>query len=227
MRILLVEDNRDTADSVTDALRQAAHTVDSVDMGKDGLMLAMKEDYDLIILDRGLPDLDGLSVAKALRNSGCKIPILFLTSLGSIASRVEGLEDGGGDDYIVKPFAMSELLARTNALGRRAPMLRDDEVFKCADLEVNITYRTVTRGGERIELNPVEYKLLEVLMRNKRRVVLRSSLLERVWGFNFDPKTSVVETHISRLRGKIDKPYKTQLIHTVRGSGYSLYEDGQ
>lgn len=224
MRILLVEDDSDTAQFVSAGLREATHTVDEVASGKDGLLLAMKEDYDVLILDRGLPDLDGLSIAKLLRSGGKKIPILFLTSLGSVKDRVEGLDEGG-DDYIVKPFAFSELLARTNALGRRAPMRSDHETLRCGDLEMNVTFRTVTRCGERIDLLPLEYKLLEVLLRNKRRVVLRTMLLERVWGFNFDPKTSVVETHISRLRAKIDKPYKSQLIHTVRGSGYSMYEE--
>lgn len=224
MRILLVEDDSDTAQFVSAGLREATHTVDSVASGKDGLLLAMKEDYDVLILDRGLPDLDGLSIAKLLRSGGKKIPILFLTSLGSVKDRVEGLDEGG-DDYIVKPFAFSELLARTNALGRRAPMRSEHETMRCGDLEMNVTFRTVTRCGERVDLLPLEYKLLEVLLRNKRRVVLRTMLLERVWGFNFDPKTSVVETHISRLRAKIDKPYKSQLIHTIRGSGYSMYEE--
>jgi len=224
VRILLVEDDSDTAQFVSAGLREATHTVDSVASGKDGLLLAMKEDYDVLILDRGLPDLDGLSIAKLLRSGGKKIPILFLTSLGSVKDRVEGLDEGG-DDYIVKPFAFSELLARTNALGRRAPMRSEHETLRCGDLEMNVTFRTVMRCGERVDLLPLEYKLLEVLLRNKRRVVLRTMLLERVWGFNFDPKTSVVETHISRLRAKIDKPYKSQLIHTIRGSGYSMYEE--
>ncbi|WP_045836371.1 response regulator transcription factor [Hyphomicrobium sp. 99] len=224
MHILLLEDDAETSEFVSSGLRQAAHTVDTIDRGRDGLMQAMNEEYDIIIVDRGLPDLDGLSVTKALRNGGCKVPILFLTSRGTINDRVEGLEHGG-DDYVVKPFAFSELLARINVLGRRGPIRSEHETLRCGDLEVNLDYRVVTRAGERIELHPLEFKLLEVLIRNKRRVVLRAMLLERVWGFNFEPKTSVVETHISRLRAKIDKPYRSQLIHTVRGSGYSLYEE--
>ena len=223
MRILIVEDDGEVADYISAGLTEACHTVDAVACGKDGLHLALNEDYDVLILDRILPDLDGLSVAKLLRNGGSNIPILFLSHLGTVSDRVEGL-DQGGDDYIVKPFAFSELLARVNALGRRAPLLSEHETLKCGDLEMNVPFRSVMRGGERIELLPLEFKLLEVLLRNKMRVVPRTILLERVWGFNFDPKTSVVETHISRLRTKIDKPFKSQLIHTVRGCGYSMHE---
>jgi two-component system OmpR family response regulator len=224
VRILLVEDDGEIAAFVGSGLREAAHTVDCVATGKDGLILATSEQYDVIILDRNLPDLDGLSVARVLRRGGCRVPILFMTALGSVKDRVDGLEEGG-DDYIVKPFALSELVARTNALGRRAPMRDDQDILRCGDLELNVQSRIAKRAGQRIELLPLEYKLLEVLMRNKQRVVLRSILLERVWGFNFEPKTSIVETHISRLRAKIDKPFKTQLIHTVRGSGYSISEE--
>ncbi|GFO82817.1 response regulator transcription factor [Methyloceanibacter sp.] len=224
MRILLVEDEYEDAKFISAGLTEAAHTVDTVSTGADGLILAMKDDYDVVILDRKLPDLDGLSIAKLLRSGGRKIPILFLTCLGSVKDRVEGLEEGG-DDYVVKPFAFSELLARVNALGRRPPMLSSHETLRCGDLEMNVTYRSVMRSGERIDLLPLEYKLLEALLRNMQRVVSKTMLLERVWGFNFDPKTSVVETHISRLRSKIDKPFKSQLIHTVRGSGYSIYEE--
>lgn len=224
MRILLVEDDAEVADFVTTGLKEASHTVDKVATGQDGLLLAMKETYDVLILDRKLPDVDGLSVAKLLRSGGRKVPILFLTCLSSVNDRVEALNEGG-DDYVIKPFAFSELLARVHALGRRPPMMEEVETLKCGDLELNVTFRTVTRHGERIELLPLEYKLLEILLRNKRRVLSRTMLLERVWGFNFDPKTSVVETHISRLRSKVDKPFNAQLIHTVRGSGYSMHEE--
>ncbi len=226
MRILLVEDDCELVEFVSGGLAEASHTVDSVGTGEEGLVLAMKEDYDVVILDRGLPGLDGLSLAKLLRSAGRQVPILFLSCLGSVSDRVEGLEEGG-DDYIAKPFAFSELLARVNALGRRPPILPGHETLKCGDLEMNVPFRNVMRGGKRIDLLPLEYKLLEVLLRNQRRVVPRTLLLERVWGFNFDPKTSVVETHISRLRSKIDKPFKSQLIHTVRGSGYSIHEHEQ
>lgn len=218
-----MEDDCELAEFVSVGLTEASHTVDSVASGEEGLVLAMKEDYDVVILDRGLPGLDGLSIAKFLRSSGRKVPILFLSCLGTVTDRVEGLEEGG-DDYLAKPFAFSELLARVHALGRRAPIMPEYEMLRCGDLEMNVTFRNVVRGGKRIDLLPLEYKLLEVLLRNKRRVVSRTLLLERVWGFNFDPKTSVVETHISRLRAKVDKPFKSQLIHTVRGSGYSIHE---
>lgn len=224
MRILLVEDDFEVAEFVSSGLTQASHTVDAVTSGEEGLFLAMKDDYNLIILDRKLPGLDGLSVARILRSSKRKAPILFLTCLGSVADRVEGLDEGG-DDYIAKPFAFSELLARVNALGRRAPIFDEYELLTCGDLEMNVAFHCVVRGGVRLELLPLEYKLLEVLLRNKRRIVPRALLLERVWGFNFDPKTSVVETHISRLRAKVDKPFKTQLIHTVRGSGYTIHDN--
>lgn len=223
MRILLVEDDCEVAEFVSAGLTQALHTVDSVRSGEEGLTLALSEDYNLVILDRKLPGLDGLSVAKLLRKERRKVPILFLSCLGSVTDRVEGLDEGG-DDYVAKPFAFSELLARVNALCRRPPTADEYETLTCGDLEMNLTYRSVVRCGRRIDLLPLEYKLLEVLLRNKRRVVPRTMLLERVWNFNFDPNSSVVETHISRLRAKIDKPFCSALIHTVRGSGYSIHE---
>lgn len=227
MRILLVEDDGELVDFVSAGLKEASHTVDSVASGEDGLLLAMQEDYDVVVLDRGLPGLDGLTLAKLLRGGGRKVPILFLSCLGSVPDRVEGLEEGGGDDYISKPFAFSELLARIHALGRRSAIVPENETLRCGDLEMHVGFRNVVRGGKRLDLLPLEYKLLEVLLRNKRRVVSRTLLLERVWGFNFDPKSSVVETHISRLRAKVDKPFDTQLIHTIRGSGYSMHDDQQ
>jgi two-component system OmpR family response regulator len=170
-----------------------------------------------------IPGLDGLSVARTLRSSGKNVAILFLTALGGINDRVQGL-DVGGDDYVVKPFAFSELLARVNALGRRAPFKCEREKLTAGDLEMDIANRVVTRSNRPINLLPRESMLLEVLLRNKGRVVLRTMILERVWGFRFEPKTSVVETHISRLRAKVDKPFSAPLIHTVRGSGYSIYD---
>jgi two-component system OmpR family response regulator len=221
MRVLLVEDDKETARFIAKGLVQAGHTIEMVSDGKDGLALAIRETYDIIILDRMLPGMDGLSLARTLRTAGSRVSILFLTSLGGVNDRVQGL-DVGGDDYLVKPFAFSELLARVNALGRRAPMRSDGDVLRAGDLELDVASRNVRRGHERIELQPKEFVLLEVLMRNKGRVVTRTMLLERVWGFHFDPKTSVVETHISRLRAKIDRPFAKPLIHTVRGSGYSI-----
>lgn len=221
MRVLVIEDDQETSSFVVRGLAQAGHTVDSVEDGRDGVLLGIQEQYDVVILDRMLPSLDGLSVAKALRSSGSNASILFLTALGGVNDRVQGL-DAGGDDYLVKPFAFSELLARVNALGRRAPIRSETEVLRSGDLEMNIATHTVTRGGDRVELLPREFHLLEVLLRNKGRIVTRAMLLERVWGLHFEPKTSVVETHISRLRARIDKPYLKPLIRTVRGSGYSI-----
>jgi len=221
MRLLLVEDDEETASFIHRGLTQAGHTVDVVNDGRDGVALAIQEDYDMIVLDRMLPGLDGLSVARSLRSAGRKTSIMFLTALGGVNDRVQGL-DVGGDDYLVKPFAMSELLARVNALARRPPMRDESGVLRAGDLEMDVEKRYVARAGERIDLHAREFVLLEVLLRNKGRVVTRNMLLERVWGFNFDPKSSIVETHISRLRAKIDRPFGDALIHTVRGSGYSI-----
>jgi two-component system, OmpR family, response regulator len=221
MRVLVVEDDPQTSSFVVRGLAQAGHAVDTAYDGKDGVLLGIQEHYDVVILDRMLPRLDGLSVAKVLRDSGSSASILFLTALGGVNDRVQGL-DAGGDDYLVKPFAFSELLARVNALGRRAPMRLAAEILRAADLEMNTATHAVTRGDDHIELLPREFALLEVLLRNQGRVVTRTMLLERVWGLHFEPKTSVVETHISRLRAKIDRPYLRPLIQTVRGSGYSI-----
>ena len=221
MRVLLIEDDRDTAAYITNGLEEEGHTVDHLSDGQDGVVQAVGEDYDIVILDRMLPGLDGLTIVKTLRGAGRKVPVIFLTALGGVDDRVDGL-DAGGDDYLVKPFAFSELLARVNALARRPQMKGEESQLKVADLEMDLISRKVTRGGQVIELQPREFRLLEILMRNKGRVVTRTMLLERVWSFHFDPKTSVVETHISRLRTKVDKPFDLELIHTVRGSGYSL-----
>ena len=221
MRVLLIEDDRDTAAYITNGLEEEGHTVDHLSDGQDGVVQAASEEYDIVILDRMLPGLDGLTLVKTLRGAGRKVPVIFLTALGGVDDRVDGL-DAGGDDYLVKPFAFSELLARVNALARRPQMKGEESQLKVADLEMDLITRKVTRGGQDIDLQPREFRLLEVLMRNKGRVVTRTMLLERVWSFHFDPKTSVVETHISRLRTKVDKPFDLELIHTVRGSGYSL-----
>jgi two-component system OmpR family response regulator len=183
----------------------------------------MSEAYDILIVDRMLPGLDGLSLVRALRAVGSKVPVLFLTSLGGVDDRVDGL-NVGGDDYLVKPFAFTELLARVNALARRPHMKEADTVLRVGDLEMDLIARTVKRGGGNIELQPREFRLLEVLMRNKGRVLTRTMLLERVWSFHFEPRTSIVETHISRLRTKIDRPFGKDLIHTIRGSGYTMHD---
>ena len=224
MRILVVEDDAETAAYVSNGLVEEGHTAETVADGRDGLTQAMDEVYDILVVDRMLPGLDGLSLVRALRAVGHKVPVIFLTSLGGVDDRVDGL-NVGGDDYLVKPFAFSELMARVNALARR-PHLRDAEtVLRVGDLEMDLIGRKVTRGPDVIDLQPREFRLLEVLMRNKGRVLTRTMLLERVWSFHFEPKTSVVETHISRLRTKIDRPYGSELIHTVRGSGYTMHDN--
>ena len=189
--------------------------------GREGLLLASGGGYDVMVIDRMLPGLDGLAIVKTIRATGTKAPVLLLTTLGGVDDRVEGLE-AGADDYLTKPFAFAELLARVNALARRPPMTEEVTVLRVADLELNLLKRTVTRGGKKIDLQSQEFRLLEYLMRNAGQVVTRTMLLENVWGFHFDPHTSVVETHVSRLRAKVDREFGEELIHTVRGSGYSL-----
>lgn len=225
MKILLIEDDLETAAYVANGLKEHGHTVDQAPNGRDGLFLAAGESYDVMVVDRMLPGLDGLGIVKTIRGAGVKTPVLFLTTLGGIDDRVEGLE-AGGDDYLVKPFAFAELLARVNALARRPPMSTVETTLRVADLEMDLRKRTVARAGRRIELQPQEFKLLEYLMRHADRVVTRTMLLENVWEFHFDPQTNVVETHISRLRGKVDRDFGAELIHTVRGSGYCLRAPG-
>jgi two-component system OmpR family response regulator len=223
MKLLLVEDDRETAAYLKRSLLEAGHVVDHAASGRDGLLLAAAEPYDVIVLDRMLPELDGLAILRTIRASGVKAPVLLLTALGGIDDRVEGLE-AGGDDYLVKPFAFAELLARVNALSRRPPPQDAPTILRVADLQLDLLKRTVTRGGQRIELQPREFQLLEYLLRNAGRVVTRRMLLESVWEFHFDPKTNIVETHMSRLRAKLDRGSDAELIHTVRGAGYILRE---
>jgi len=221
MKILLIEDDVETALYVANGLREQGHVVDAVADGRDGLLRAAGEAYEVMIVDRMLPGLDGLGIVKTLRGAGVKTPILLLTTMGGVRDRVEGLE-AGGDDYLIKPFAFAELLARVNALARRPPMADVATVLRVADLEMDLLKRTVTRQGRRIELQPQEFKLLEYLLRHAGRIVTRTMLLENVWEFHFDPTTNVVETHVSRLRGKIDRGFAVELLHTVRGAGYCL-----
>jgi two-component system OmpR family response regulator len=223
MKLLLVEDDRDTAAYVKRALTEAGHVVDLARAGREGLLLAAGEPYDVIVLDRMLPEVNGLAILRTLRASGVKTPVLLLTALGGIDDRVEGLE-AGGDDYLVKPFAFAELLARVNALARRPPAQDLQVVLTVGDIKLDRLKRVVTRGDERIDLQPREFQLLEYLMRHAGRVVTRTMLLESVWDFHFDPKTNIVETHMSRLRAKLDREDRPQLIHTVRGAGYCLRE---
>ena len=223
MKLLIVEDDKEAAGYLKRALSESGHAVDYAAAGRDGLMLAAGEAYDVIILDRMLPEIDGLAIVRTIRASGVKTPVLLLTALGGIDDRVEGLE-AGADDYLVKPFAFAELLARVNALARRPPTQEIRTELTAADLKLDLLKRTVTRGGRRIELQPREFQLLEYLLRHAGRVVTRTMLLESVWEFHFDPKTNIVETHMSRLRGKVDRDFPVELIHTVRGAGYILRE---
>ncbi len=223
MKILLIEDDPDTAGYVANGLRENSHLVEHAANGRDGLFLASGGGHDMMVIDRMLPGVDGLAIVKTIRVAGLKVPVLMLTNLGGINDRVEGLE-AGADDYLVKPFAFAELLARINALARRPPIAPAVPVLKVADLELDRLQRTVTRGGRLIEVQPQEFKLLEYLMRNAGQLVTRTMLLENVWDFHFDPRTSVVETHISRLRAKVDREFGVELIHTLRGSGYCIRE---
>ncbi len=222
VRLLLIEDDRRTADFIVRGMRESGHQCDLLADGGEGLVLASHEKFDVLIVDRMLPGLDGLALVKALRGVGNETPVLFLTAVAGVDDRVEGL-DAGADDYLVKPFAFSELLARVHALGRRPPTQSEVTKLRVHDLEMDLIRRRVDRQGVVIDLQPKEFELLELLMRSDGRVITRTMLLERVWGFHFDPRTSVVETHISRLRSKIDKPFDIPLLHTVRNVGYSLH----
>jgi two-component system OmpR family response regulator len=223
LKILIVEDDKEAAAYLKKALAEAGHTVDHASSGREGLFLAAGETYDVIILDRMLPEMDGLAILRTIRASGVKTPVLLLTALGGIDDRVDGLE-AGGDDYLVKPFAVAELLARVNALARRPPPQTVQTMLRVADLSLDMLTRTVTRAGARVDLQPREFQLLAYLMRHAGRVVTRTMLLESVWDFHFDPKTNIVDTHVSRLRAKVDRGHAQELIHTVRGAGYCLRE---
>jgi two-component system OmpR family response regulator len=221
MKILLAEDDHETADYIRKALISEGHSVDHVATGKDALIHATSQPSDMMIIDRMMPELDGLSLVKALRAAQVDTPILFLTALGGVDDRVEGLK-AGADDYLVKPFAFAELSARVQALARRPAMKGEETILQVGDLKMDLVRRTVTRAGTSIDLQPREFTLLEHLMRRTGRVQTRTMLLEAVWDFHFEPNTSVVETHISRLRAKIDKPFSSPLLHTIRGAGYTI-----
>jgi two-component system OmpR family response regulator len=222
MRILVIEDDVETAGYLRKGLNESGHVVDHAATGPDGLAMALADSYDALIVDRMLPGLDGLTLIKSLREQQLTTPVLILSALGQVNDRVRGLK-AGGDDYLIKPFAFSELLARLEALARRGGA--DDRVatkLKVADLEMDLLARIVRRGGRQIDLQPREFRLLEYLMRHAGHVVTRTMLLEGVWDYHFDPQTNVIDVHISRLRGKIDKGFSAPLLHTVRGAGYSL-----
>jgi len=221
MKTLIIEDDAETATFIAAGLQSRGHEPRLAVDGREGFELAAQETFDVIILDRMLPGLDGLSVVALLRGEGVSTPVLFLTNLSGLDDRVEGL-GAGGDDYLVKPFAFEELMARLIALARRPMLGASPTVLSAGDLEMDLVARTVRRGGEEIELQPREFRLLEFLLRNEGRLVTRKMLLEQVWEFLFDPQTNIVETHISRLRTKIDRGRGASLIHTIRGAGYLL-----
>jgi two-component system OmpR family response regulator len=224
MRVLVVEDDPEVSAYLLKGLKEQGHNVDKAADGKDGLLLANSEDYDVMIIDRMLPALDGLAIVKSVRAAGKDTPMLILSALGDVDDRVEGLR-AGGDDYLTKPFAFSELLARMDALVRRARQSPAGETtLRVADLELDQITRIVRRGGQTIDLQPREYRLLEYLMQAAGRVVTRTMLLEQVWDYYFDPQTNVIDVHISRLRGKIDKGFDNPLLQTVRGAGYMIRE---
>ncbi|WP_336366397.1 response regulator transcription factor [Marinobacter sp. C2H3] len=223
MRILVIEDDALTGPYIADGLRQEGHVVDLVSDGAEGLMAAAARKYDLLIVDRMLPGLEGTSIVRTLRGAKSPVPILILTALDGVSDRIDGL-NAGADDYLVKPFAFGELSARVAALGRRPPPSEMPSVLTAGDLEMDLLSRRVRRGGVDIDLLPREFSLLECLLRRKGRVQTRTMLLETVWELSFDPQTNVVETHISRLRAKVDKPFSRELIETVRGAGYRIRE---
>jgi two-component system OmpR family response regulator len=222
MRILLVEDDKDVAAFIVKGLREAGHVVEHADNGRDGLFLAASENFDAIILDRMLPGgIDGLRVVDTLRSQNNNTPVLILSALAEVDERIRGLK-AGGDDYLTKPFVFAELLARVEALTRRSRNEGPQTKLTVADLEMDLLSRTVKRAGKKIDLQPREFRLLEYLMRHAGQVVTRTMLLEGVWDYHFDPQTNVIDVHVSRLRQKIDKPFGTPLIHTIRNAGYML-----
>jgi two-component system, OmpR family, response regulator len=224
MRLLLIEDDAEQARFAVKGLRESGHAVDHAASGRDGLFMAVSEPYDLLIVDRLLPHMDGLTVITTLRASGNTTPVIILSALGQVDDRVRGLK-AGGDDYLVKPYALAELLARIDALLRRARdagTLASETRLVVEDLELDRLSRAITRAGQAIELKPQEYRLLEYLMQHAGQVVTRTMLLEGVWDYHFDPQTNVIDVHISRLRAKLEPPGSTPLIHTVRGAGYRL-----
>ena len=224
MRILVVEDDKDVAGFVAKGLREAGHVVEHADNGRDGLFMAASENFDAIVLDRMLPGgIDGLRLLETLRAQNNNTPVLFLSALAQVDDRVRGLK-AGGDDYLTKPFGFSELSARLENLMRRGKSKPVETQLSCGELQMDLLSRKVTRGGRTLELLPREQKLLEYLLRHKNRVVTRTMLLEEVWDYRFDPHTSLIDTHISRLRKKIDDGFAQPLLHTVRGSGYRLSE---
>jgi len=222
MHILLIEDDIQAAEYIIKGLNKHNYTCEHTASGGDGLALALQNTYALIIIDRMLPVMDGITIVKKLRESGLSKPVLFLSALGEVDERVIGLK-AGADDYLAKPFAMSELVARIEALTRRDNQKNQVSEYQVADLRLDLLSREVFRAGQKIDLQPREFKLLTYLMQHQDQVVTRMMLLENVWDYNFDPQTNIIDVHVSRLRTKIDKPFDTPLLHTVRGAGYRLH----
>lgn len=224
MRVLVIEDDRETANYLAKALGEAGHVADKAHDGEAGYELATAGEYDVLVVDRMLPKRDGLSLIADIRAAGNRVPVLILSALGDVDDRVTGLR-AGGDDYLGKPYSFSELLARVEVLGRRNTPKEAETVYRVADLELDRLARKVQRGGAPIILQPREFRLLEYLMKNAGTVVTRTMLLEKVWDYHFDPQTNVIDVHMSRLRAKIDKGFDRALLHTVRGSGYVMRDD--
>lgn len=224
MKLLVLEDDAATRDHLSRVLSAAGHTIDNCATGQEAIYLGTTNEYAVMILDRMVPGIEGLNALRALRAAGVRTPALFLTAKNGVEDRVEGLE-AGADDYLVKPFATSELLARINALARRPPIAEVVANLKVRDLEIDRIKRSVTRAGRSIDLQAQEFKLLEYLMLHAGEIVTRSMLLESVWSFHFDPGTNVIESHMSRLRAKVDRGFGYDLIQTVRGAGYRLRVD--
>ncbi len=221
MHILLIEDDSRVAQHVVKGLKDAGHLVDHRNDGRLGLLQAASERYDVIVLDRMLPSVDGLKILQTIRATGDMTPVLILSALGDVDERVAGLR-AGGDDYLPKPFALSELIARVDALSRRGPALQEDTELALGDLVVDLLGRSVRRGDKFLDLTVREFRILEYLVRNAGRVVTRSMLLEHVWDYHFDPQTNIIDQHVSRLRQKLDRDFSAPMLHTVRGIGYVM-----
>lgn len=221
MRILVVEDDKSTLAYIVKGLSESGHQVEGVANGMDGLHRAQTEEFDAMVIDRMLPEMDGLEIVRRLRSMNDLTPILILSALGKVENRVDGLQTGS-DDYLTKPFAFSELLARLEAIVRRRDSVATQTLLSVDELSLDLLKREVRRAGSKIDVLPTEFRILEVLMRSSGQVVTRTMLLERVWNYNFDPQTSLIDVHISRLRNKIDKNFNYPLIHTVRGVGYVI-----
>ena len=226
MRILIIEDDREAASYLAKAFREAGHVADHAADGLDGYAMAESGDYDVLVVDRMLPKLDGLSLIRSLREQKVDTPVLILSALGQVDDRVKGLR-AGGDDYLPKPYSFAELLARIEVLVRRRAGKAEETVYRVGDLELDRLSHTVRRGGTELDLQPREFRLLEYLMKNAGQVVTRTMLLESVWDYHFDPGTNVIDVHVSRLRSKLDKGFDKPLLHTVRGAGYMIRDSAR